>query len=165
MLGAAVFLAQLAASPAVQQVATVRAERAPVPIELDGQLTDSAWSAAEVITGFMQRTPDRGAAATERTEVRMLYDDHALYVAVRAHDRSPDGIVAPLSRRDDIQGSDRIGVFIDSWFDRRTGFAFFVTPAGVKLDQYVSNDNQFDLSWDATWSRMHELMRAVRPAG
>lgn len=153
MLGAVLVLAQLAATPvAVQDAATVRAGRAALPIELDGRLTDPAWSGAQAITDFRQRGPDRGAPASERTEARVLFDEQAVYVAVWAYDRNPGEIVAPLSRRDEILGSDRIGVFIDSWFDRRTGFGFFVSPAGVKRDEYISNDNQIDVSWDATWS-------------
>lgn len=153
MLGVVVVLAQLAAAPtAVQDAATIRAVRASTPIDLDGQLTDPAWSAAPAITDFRQRGPDRGAPASERTEARVLFDDQAVYIAVWAYDREPAEIVAPLSRRDELRGSDRVGIHIDSWLDRRTGFGFFVSPAGVKLDEYVSNDNQFDLSWDATWS-------------
>jgi hypothetical protein len=153
MLGAVFILAQLAAAPvASQDAAIVRAIRASTPIELDGRLTDPAWRDAQVITDFRQRGPDRGAPSSERTEARVLFDEQAVYVAVWAYDRSPSEIVAPLSRRDDLRGSDRVGIHIDSWFDRRTGFGFFVSPAGVKLDEYVSNDNQFDLSWDATWS-------------
>jgi hypothetical protein len=146
MLGAVFILAQLAAAPvASQDAAIVRAIRASTPIELDGRLTDPAWRDAQVITDFRQRGPDRGAPSSERTEARVLFDEQAVYVAVWAYDRSPSEIVAPLSRRDDLRGSDRVGIHIDSWFDRRTGFGFFVSPAGVKLDEYVSNDNQFDL--------------------
>src|SRR5262245_56720466 len=139
MLGAVLVLAQLAAAPVASQDASmIRAMRASAPIELDGRLDDASWAGAQVISDFRQRGPDRGAPGSECTEARVLFDDQALYVGVRAYDRSPDQIVAPLRRRDEAAGSDRIGVFIDSWYDRRTGFGFFVTPAGVKADEYIS---------------------------
>lgn len=151
MLGAVALLAQLASTPSEPPMAW-RAQRAVSAIELDGRLDDAAWAAAEPITAFRQRIPDRGAPGSERTELRVLHDDDMLYVGVRAHDREASAIVAPLTRRDQIDGTDRIGIFLDTWHDRRTAFAFFVTPAGVKRDEYLYNDNQGDVSWDATWS-------------
>ncbi|MES2305585.1 MAG: DUF5916 domain-containing protein [Gemmatimonadota bacterium] len=130
---------------------TARAAPArPLP-RLDGRLDDAAWAQATPITGFVQRTPDWNQPGTERTEARVLYGPDALYVGVRAFDREPDKILAPLTRRDEPSASDRITLYIDSWHDRRTAFAFSVNPAGVKIDQYVYDDFNFDPSWDATW--------------
>ena len=79
---------------------TVKAARAPSPPELDGRLDDAAWAVASVATDFTQRRPDPGAPASFRTEVRVLYDDEAVYVGMRLRDPSPSEIAAQLGRRD-----------------------------------------------------------------
>jgi hypothetical protein len=83
--------------------------------------------------------------------VRVLYDDRALYVGVTAHDSDPSKIVARLCRRDTEPESDRITIAIDSYMDRRTGYAFSVNAAGVQSDKYLFDDVNEDASWDAVW--------------
>jgi len=123
----------------------------PSPIRLDGDLSDAAWRDAGVITDFVQRQPAEGAPPTLRTEARVLYDDVAIYVGVRAFDTDPDRILAFLTRRDNESASDWIRVLIDSYHDRRTAFEFMVNPVGVKRDMYYFNDTNNDGSWDAVW--------------
>ncbi len=118
---------------------------------IDGILDDEAWKLAPVATDFIQLEPNEGQPATERTEVRVLYGDDALYVAFRAFDSSPDSIAAQLTRRDQNSYSDRVHVLIDSYFDRRTAFHFAVNPLGVKQDFYRYDDIHEDSSWDAVW--------------
>src|SRR4029453_18734261 len=103
---------------------------------LDGDLSDTAWGEAGVITDFVQREPTEGAPPTLRTEARVLYDDVAIYVGVRAFDSDPNRILAFLTRRDTDSRSDWIRVLIDSSHDRRTAYEFTVNPAGVKRDMY-----------------------------
>jgi hypothetical protein len=121
-------------------------------IRLDGRLDEPAWSLAEVGSDFVQRYPDPGRPATMRTEVRVLYDDDAVYVGARMFDPHPDSISAPLARHDpgDVS-SDWIDVIFDSYNDRRTGYRFGVNPVGTKLDVYHFNDSDDDISWDAIW--------------
>ena len=76
------------------------ATRAGSAIRLDGDLSDAAWMEASVIRDFVQREPTEGAPPTHRTEARVLYDDVAIYVGVRAFDSEPDRILAFLTRRD-----------------------------------------------------------------
>ncbi len=102
----------------------------PEAPKLDGRLDDEAWQGAPVITGFVQRDPDEGAPGTERTEAWVLYTDAAIYVAVRAYDSEADKIAANLTRRDEWSPSDRIGIGIDSYHDKRTAFWFSVNAAG-----------------------------------
>ena len=122
--------------------------RAPV---IDGDLSDAVWDAAPVATDFVQVEPREGEPASERTEARVLYDDDALYVGIRAYDRSPDSIDAPLARRGQTQNSDMVHVIVDSHLDRRTAFHFAVNPAGVKLDLYRYDDYREDSGWEAVW--------------
>ena len=129
-----------------------RAVRAqPAAPRLDGRLDDPAWSQAPSYAGFIQREPQEGLPAAERTEFRVVYTDEALYIAIRAFDTQPDRIVGQLTRRDANSPSDWLIVTIDSYRDRRTAFDFWVNPAGVKLDLYRSNDTEEDNSWDAVW--------------
>ena len=120
-------------------------------VELDGEFSEEAWKATVPIDAFVQREPLEGAAASLRTEVRVLYDKAYLYVAVRAFDPEPDRIVGIKTRRDDESPSDGVAIFIDSYRDRRTAYMFGVNAAGVKKDGYFFNDGNQDNSWDAVW--------------
>ncbi len=125
------------------------AVRATGTIELDGRLDERAWQSAPVTDSFTQINPDEGKPASQRTEVRVVYDDQALYVGVRLHDSGP--IIARLGRRDMPLGdSDWFGLMIDSYHDHRTAFGFDVNPAGVRRDEVKTIDVD-DNSWDAVW--------------
>ena len=126
-------------------------QESAVAVRLDGELSEAAWTRAEPITGFVQRDPNEGAPPTFQTEARVLYDDAAIYVAVKAFDPEPGQIKAFLTRRDVNTSSDWIRVLIDSYHDNRTAYSFSVNPAGVKLDTYHFNDTNEDSSWDAVW--------------
>jgi len=141
-----------ATAPAASPKPKVNAARRTHPIHLDGILDEPDWALAGVATTFTQRYPDPGKQATYQTEVRILYDDDAIYVGARMFDPHPDSIVAPMARRDpqDIY-SDWFDVIFDSYHDRRTGFRFGVNPAGTKLDVYHFNDGDDDDAWDARW--------------
>jgi hypothetical protein len=141
------------------QALAVRAE-AGAP-RIDGRLDDPAWQSAPTFSNFMQQDPNEGEPASEQTEFRVVYTDNAIYIGVRAHDSQADQIAARLTRRDEDSPSDWIVVAIDSYHDRRTAFAFFVNPAGVKRDSYIFNDGNDDDSWDAVW----DVGTSVDPEG
>ena len=124
---------------------------AATAVRLDGSLDEDAWSRAEPIRDFLQREPQEGAAPSHATEVRVLYDETHLYVAVLALDSEPSRIVGIRTRRDDTSPSDWIRVLVDSYHDRRTAYEFAVNPAGVKQDRYWFGDGNSDRSWDAVW--------------
>ena len=140
------------AAPDTSQHRVAVAARRTGDIRLDGRLDEPAWQAAQPAGGFIQSYPKAGEKAPDPTEVRVLYDDDALYVGIRLFDQHPDSIAAQLARRD-ATGiySDWVHLIIDSYHDRRTAFRFTVNPLGVKKDVYTSNDNQEDLNWDAIW--------------
>ena len=129
----------------------VIATRTAVAPVIDGDLTDAVWDQAVPIVDFRQRFPDQGATPSQRTEVRILFDDTALYIAAWMYDSSPDSIVARLGRRDAQLETDLFGVFIDSHFDRRSGFYFGVSAAGTILDGVLLNDDWEDSSWNGVW--------------
>jgi len=118
---------------------------------IDGRMDDEAWRAAGEQSGFVQNAPYEGASPTEQTSFRILYDDRNLYVGIRAHDSEAGSIQRRLSRRDDFEG-DYVGLFIDSYHDHLTSFAFGVNAAGVRADELFSNDSSSgDDSWDPLW--------------
>ena len=131
--------------------ASVQATLATTAPVIHGRDDDAVWQAAPVIDQFLEAEPTEGAPAKARTEARIAYDAHNLYVFVRAYDPHPDSIVSLLSRRDDQTASDHITILLDSYHDRRTGFEFSVNPAGVKCDYAIYNDGAEDASWDAIW--------------
>ncbi|HYU43958.1 MAG TPA: DUF5916 domain-containing protein [Vicinamibacteria bacterium] len=127
------------------------AARATVPISVDGRLGEDEWSQAPVAAGFVQREPSEGAPATEATELRLLYDDAALYVGVRLHDSEPGRIIRQLSRRDDVAEADSFSLFLDPHHDHLTGVEFQVSAAGVQRDAVIYDDNFESDAWDAVW--------------
>lgn len=135
-------------SRATPSLTATRVEERPV---IDGRIVEAAWARAAVAAGFVQHDPNPGRPATQRTEARVLYDDDALYVALRMFDTAPDSIVAQLGRRDNEVYSDWAYVGIDSYYDRRTAFIFGLNPRGVMMDVLIHNDTEQDPSWDAVW--------------
>lgn len=120
-------------------------------ITLDGKLDEGIWNRASTATGFIQRTPNDGAPASEKTEVKVIYTDDAVYVGARAYDSAMDSVAATLFRKDGGAYSDWFYANIDSYDDNRTGFSFAVNPRGVRKDILVFNDSNEDLKWDAVW--------------
>lgn len=121
------------------------------PIHIDGRVNEPAWSAAEPATRFVQREPVEGAPAEESTEVRVLYDGSALYVAAVMRESNPAGMGRQLVRRDEGGQYDYFELSLDTDNDRRTGYRFRVSAAGVQSDAYLYDDVRDDPAWDAVW--------------
>ncbi|CAN5626842.1 hypothetical protein BH23BAC4_BH23BAC4_16960 [soil metagenome] len=136
--------------PNLRWAEPVRISAAERP-RIDGRPDEEVWLNAPVMDTFVQREPESGQPATERTEVRLLFDDDALYVAFWCYTRDPETIVARLGRRDVYVPSDRVSINIDSYGDRRTAFSFLLNAAGVKQDFLIYDDTSEDASWDAVW--------------
>ncbi|WP_375326166.1 DUF5916 domain-containing protein [Flagellimonas sp. GZD32] len=118
---------------------------------IDGILEDQAWDMVEWGTDYIEWQPDENTPPTEQTKFKILYDSKNLYIGVRCYDAEPDKIVKRLSRRDGFEG-DWVEFNIDSYFDKRTAFSFSITAAGVKGDEFVSNNgNNWDASWNPIW--------------
>jgi hypothetical protein len=120
------------------------------PPRIDGVIDERVWDTVEWSGDFVQRIPYEKKPPSQRTEFKIIYDDENLYVAIRCFDTSPDSIVRRMSRRDGFDG-DWIEVNIDSYHDLRTACSFTVNAAGVKGDEAITNDNNWDSSWDPIW--------------
>ena len=157
-------------APARDSVAGYRHELAPTAtatrvvgaITIDGLLDDAIWQQVAPISDLLQTAPLEGQPATERTEVRFVYDDDAIYVGARLHDRSP--VTSRLARRDSRLGdSDSFVLLLDSYHDHETAYRFWTNPSGVKGDAIVTGNRRGggDSSWDPVW----DLATAVTDSG
>ena len=137
---------------------TAIASRTDRPPRLDGTLDDPIWQTANVIGDFRQREPLETEPATEKTEVRILYDTHHVYVGVHCYDRVPSAIVATQLRRDlTMDLDDNFAIMIDPTLGHRNGYIFEVNPLGTQRDgevieeQAPQQDSVVDPSWDGLW--------------
>jgi len=150
----ALFLPSAVAAQPPQTGAPQRAEAVRVPegaIRVDGRLDEGAWRGAPPQAEFVQREPDEGALPTDRMEVRFAYDDTALYVGARMY--ASASIQAPMGRRDEGDQAEHLAVFLDTYLDRRTAYAFGVTAAGVRLDEYFpADDDDGDDGYNPVWA-------------
>ncbi|MBD3349260.1 MAG: hypothetical protein GF400_08725 [Candidatus Eisenbacteria bacterium] len=121
-------------------------------VALDGKLDDEVWSRAQAATGFRVWDPTRGAEADEQTVFKVAYDEEAIYVAIACLVSDPSNITSQLSRRDNVNGTDAVSLYIDTLHDHSTAYNFGVNPHGVQRDRYVYNDGEIDPGWDAVWS-------------
>ncbi len=118
---------------------------------IDGILNDASWNIVEWTGDYIENQPDENTPPTEQTRFKIVYNKKNLYIAIRAFDSQPDSIVKRLSRRDGFAG-DWVEFNIDSYHDLRTAFSFTITAAGVKGDEFVTNNgNNWDDSWNPIW--------------
>lgn len=127
-------------------------------IAIDGRVDDAAWAAATPITEFVQQRPEEGKSASERTELRILYDDGAIYIGARMFDsQGRAGVRSALTRRDQVMNgansltSDRIAVVFDTFRDKNGRMWFELNPDGVKGD-HQDGDSSYDPVWEGATS-------------
>lgn len=145
-------------APAATPLKNITAVRTKVAPKIDGLIKDSVWQQTEPASGFIINSPDYGKPASLRTEVWLLYDDEALYVAVKNYD-NPSSVRKQLTARDGEQRQDvdYFSIFLDTYNDDQNGFQFVVTSRNVQSDARISPAIQSmfglpsDYSWDAVW--------------
>ena len=150
----AVLLFTIAAPGASAQPASapaLAAHPASSSLTVDGRLTEPDWSSAPTATAFRQYAPREGAQPSQRTAVRVVYGEDALYVGATLYDDHPERIRARLTRRDQRNQADWFEVSIDSYYDQKTARTFAVNAAGVQRDGVVQGGGHFDSSWDGIW--------------
>lgn len=128
------------------------ASRITEPPAIDGALNERAWRDAEVMANFVQAEPFEGQPASEQTEVRLLYDDEAIFIGVTLHDSDPSQIVTTETRRDSGLGDqDSFQVIFDTFHDRQNGFVFGTNSTGIEYDAQVRSQGNASSNWDASW--------------
>ena len=130
-------------------IAMVRTDTPPV---IDGVLDDAVWANAAYLDEFHQIIPVEYAEPTERTEVRLLYDDDALYVAAKLF-IDPDDITANILKQNTtiFSSDDYFSVSFDSFNTQRGGYFFGINPNGVRADGLYRNISQFYGDWDSIY--------------
>jgi hypothetical protein len=152
LLAAAPTAAGAAASPPGHPVATALRLAAGEAPRIDGDLSDPVWQRVPAIEDFHQIEPQPLAAATERTELRLLYDDERLYVAIYCHDSEPERITANVRERDGfLPRDDFVRVVLDPQLSRRNGYAFEINPEGARTDALLQNNSEFLVTWNMIW--------------
>lgn len=123
-------------------------------ISIDGKLDEAAWENAPIASNFIMFEPDNGKQIPEnkRTEIKVLYNNDAIYVGAMMYDDEPTKILKEISQRDNFGTADLFGVFINGFNDGQQNFEFFVTASDVQGDCIMTDANGEDYSWDAVWA-------------
>jgi hypothetical protein len=131
------------------EAARIEASQAPL---IDGDLSDIAWANAGIADGFRQERPDVGEAATERTVVRILFDENNIYFGIYAYDSDAAAIaVRAMSRDGDMATSDNLRVMLDPGATRRNGYSFQISASGGRRDGLLQNNTDVLYEWNAIW--------------
>jgi hypothetical protein len=149
-------------SPLFSQTAskTLSAKRTTSSFKIDGKLDEAAWKETIPATGFVEWRPNFGAIEDEttKTEIYLLYDNTAIYIAGYCHEKSRDSVSKELVGRDKIGVSDYVGIIFDTYFDKINGVGFYVTPLGEQFDAKYSTTFGEDGSWNAVWDSEAEVV-------
>jgi len=130
----------------------IQAVRISDAIKIDGLLDEAPWSLAQPATDFLQQEPTEGAPASERTEIRVLFDDRNIYFGIRAFDDAAQINARELVRDASFSNDDKIEILLDTYNDKRNAFRFAINPLGTQQDALITDEGRdVNLSWDASW--------------
>ncbi|MEZ4839442.1 DUF5916 domain-containing protein [Flavobacterium sp.] len=122
-------------------------------ISVDGQLDEAVWRNASIARDFIMLEPENGVPESpdRRSEVKVIYDDNAVYIGAILYDNDPSKIEKEITQRDNFGTADHFGIFINGFNDGQQDFRFFVSASGVQMD-CLATENGEDFSWDAIWN-------------
>ena len=128
-------------------------------VTIDGKFEEAAWKDAAIATDFVMIDPDNGKAAPyeRRTEVKIIYDNTAIYIAATLYDDEPQKILKELTLRDNFSTADHFGVLLNGYNDGQQDYRFYVSSAGVQTDCIASADGYADYNWNAVWASHAEF--------
>ena len=135
-----------------QEIKKFTATRTDYSPKIDGILNDRIWNEVKAASGFIEIKPIPGRIESydRRTEVKIVYDNSAIYIGARMYDE-PDSIVKEVVTRDQLGNSDILGIVFDTYLDRINAFGFYVNSTGAQFDAKYSQSGREDVSWDAVW--------------
>jgi hypothetical protein len=150
------------------QQKTLAAYKVDQPPRIDGNLDDPAWTNASVATDFIQNFPNYGLPASVKSDVKIVYDNTAIYVGAYMHD-NPSQIRKQITARDEEQFSDvdYFSVFLDTYDDKQNGFEFLVTSMNVQTDARLGANlgGSFGSFGDKTWDAVWDSKVSMKPDG
>ncbi len=133
----------------------VSAKRSNELIKVDGKFDETIWQTVQPITEFVQRLPQDGAAPSEKSEMRILYDDNYLYFGFTFFDSEPEKVRATILNRGGwIHRDDKLEIALDTYLDRRNAYLFEMNPLGTQDDALISDENKPSLdewAWDGVY--------------
>ena len=130
----------------------VRIEVSEAPI-IDGDVSDPIWAKAKPIENFIQKSPNPGLPGTERTVVRILYDENNLYLSFYNYDQNPGAIIARSLERDGpLFTADSDVIFLDPGQTRRNAYSFEIGASGGRRDQLELNNTTELTEWNVIWA-------------
>ena len=134
------------------QKKTLQAKSISENIVIDGKINEQIWESASIATDFIMFEPDNGKPISpdKKTEVKVLYDNNAIYISALLYDNEPEKIQRELTSRDVFGVSDHFSVHINGFNDGQQDFRFFVSASGVQMDCLATEDYE-DFSWDSIW--------------
>ncbi len=142
--------------PSATFAETLVVSRISGEIEIDGRIDEDVWRRVEPLQ-LTQLRPSAGGRPSERSEIRIAYDDNYLYAAGAFFDEDADGVRGNSLQRDASQGDDLFGLVLDSFNDNESAVAFYTNPVGTRIDETISNDGEwgggrpFNRSWNTFW--------------
>ncbi len=135
-----------------QEAKNAYAQRTTATPHIDGILDEADWKTAEPITDFIQFRPNYGKKPSFPSDVRIVYDDYALYIGAKLHDPHPDSILRQLGNRDDEDlNADWFGIQFDTYNNQLDAYTFIVMASGVQLDSRIA-DATFNAVWQSAVS-------------
>ena len=140
------------------------AQHTDAPITLDGILDEPAWQEADPATNFIQREPYQGEPATEKTAIRVLYDDEAIYFGVWAWDREPEKLIINHLEQDfSHQDDDGVSFYIDTFNDDRNSYGFYINPVGAKREMQSVDEGKYQIfEWEDVWDTKTQITEAFK---
>lgn len=134
------------------QKKTLQAKSTVENITIDGKINEESWKTAAIAGDFIMYEPDNGIPISEnkKTEVKVLYDNTAVYVSAILYDDEPNKISRELTNRDEFGVADVFSVWINGNNDGQQDFRFYVSAAGVQMDCLATEGGE-DFNWDAIW--------------
>jgi len=131
-------------------VARITPSEAPA---IDGDISDPAWAKAAIIDKFIQKSPIPYSEPTEKTVVKIMYDEDNLYIGFYAYDSNPDAIIARSMQRDGpLYTADSFVIFLDPSLSRRNAYSFELGASGGRRDQLELNNTTEATEWNAIWA-------------
>jgi uncharacterized protein DUF5916 len=143
-------------APSVRKTLRIR-KFTNVKITVDAKLDEPVWHEIEPITDFVQTNPDEGRPASEKTEVRVFYDDNNIYFGFTCYDAHPEQMTHRFGGHDAFTGSDSINILLDTFHDLRTGYFFSLNSRNSQFDALANEGSGgtgfglFDPTWDGIW--------------
>lgn len=145
-------------------LSAIRIDTDAEPLVVDGALDEPVWRRAPVATGFRQQEPFEGMTATEATEVRVLFDERAIYIGIIARDSRPDAVIARILQRDRVMeshpfegipqfaGDDAVAILLDAFHDHRNAVVFATNANGAEFDALITDEGrEFNIDWRGVW--------------